>query len=71
MTKDYSGKNFSRKMNKWLLVVNVILLVCSVWLLVANIKYEEYTTAIAMGLVGVVSIANGTLAFLRLKGKKI
>ena len=62
MTKDYSGKNFSRKMNKWLLVVNVILLVCAVWLLVANIKYEEYTTAIAMGLVGVVSIANGTLA---------
>ena len=71
MTKDYSGKNFSRKMNKWLLVVNVILLVCAVWLLVANIKYEEYTTAIAMGLVGVVSIANGTLAFLRLKGNKI
>lgn len=71
MTKDYSGKNFSRKMNKWLLVVNVILLVCAVWLVVANIKYEEYTTAIAMGLVGVVSIANGTLAFLRLKGKKI
>lgn len=71
MTKDYSGKNFSRKMNKWLLAVNVILLVCAVYLLIANIKYEEYTTAIAMGLVGVVSIANGTLAFLRLKGKKI
>ena len=71
MTKDYNGKNFSRKMNKWLLAVNVILLVCGVYLLIANIKYEEYTTAIAMGLVGVVSIANGTLAFLRLKGKKI
>ena len=71
MTKDYSGKQFSRKMNKSLLIVNIILLVCAVWLLVANIKYEEYTTVIAMGLVGVVSIANGTLAFLRLKGKKI
>ena len=45
MTKDYSGKNFSRKMNKWLLAVNVILLVCAVYLLIANIKYEEYTTA--------------------------
>lgn len=71
MTKDYSGKNFSRKMNKGLLIVNIILLVCAVWLLVANIKYEEYTSAIAMGGVAVVSIANGILAFLRLKGKKI
>lgn len=71
MTKDYSGKNFSRKMNKGLLIVNIILLVCAVWLLVVNIKYEEYTSAIAMGGVAIVSIANGTLAFLRLKGKKI
>ena len=71
MTKDYSGKNFARKLNKWLLPVNVILLVCAVYLLIANIKYEEYTTAIAMGLVGIVSIANGTLAFLRLQGRKI
>lgn len=71
MTKDYSGKNFSRKMNKGLLVVNVILLVCAVWLLIVNIQHEEYTPAIGMGLVVVVSIANGTLAFLRLKGKKI
>lgn len=71
MTKDYSGKNFSRKMNKGLLIVNIILLVCAVWLLVANIKYEEYTSAIAMGGVAIVSIANGILAFLRLKGKKI
>lgn len=71
MTKDYSGKQFSRKMNKGLLIVNIILLVCAVWLLVANIKYEEYTSAIAMGGVAIVSIANGILAFLRLKGKKI
>ncbi len=71
MTKDYSGKQFSRKMNKGLLIVNIILLVCAVGLLVANIRYEEYTSAVAMGLVAVVSIANGTLAFLRLKGKKI
>lgn len=71
MTKDYSGKQFSRKMNKSLLIVNIILLVCAVWLLVANIRYEEYTTAVAMGLVVVVALANGTLAFLRLKGKKI
>ena len=69
--KDYSGKNFSRKMNRWLLVVNVVMLVCAVWLLVAHIRYEEYTTAIGMGLVVVVSVANGILAFLRLKGKKI
>lgn len=71
MTKDYSGKKISRKMNKWLLVVNVILLVCSAWLLVANIQHEEYIPAIGMGIVVVVSISNGTLAFLRLKGKKI
>ncbi|CCZ49197.1 MAG TPA: hypothetical protein K8W02_09700 [Mediterranea massiliensis] len=71
MTKDYSGKQFSRKMNKSLLIVNIILLVCAVWLLVANIRYEEYTTAVAMGLVAIVALANGTLAFLRLKGKKI
>lgn len=71
MTKDYSGKRFSRKMNKSLLIVNIILLVCAVELLVANIRYEEYTTAVAMGLVAVVALANGTLAFLRLKGKKI
>lgn len=71
MTKDYSGKRFSRKMNKGLLIVNIILLVCAVGLLVANIRYEEYTTAVAMGLVAVVALANGTLAFLRLKGKKI
>lgn len=71
MTKDYSGKNFSRKMNKGLLIVNLILLVCAVWLLIANIQHEEYTVAIGMGLVGIVSIANGTLAFLRLKGKTI
>lgn len=71
MTKDYSGKQFSRKMNKGLLIVNIILLVCAVGLLVANIRYEEYTTAVAMGLVAVVALANGTLAFLRLKGKKI
>lgn len=71
MTKDYSGKRFSRKMNKSLLIVNIILLICAVWLLVANIRYEEYTTAVAMGLVVVVALANGTLAFLRLKGKKI
>ena len=38
MTKDYSGKQFSRKMNKSLLIVNIILLVCAVWLLVANIR---------------------------------
>ena len=61
MTKDYSGKK----------IVNIILLVCAVWLLIANIQHEEYTVAIGMGLVGIVSIANGTLAFLRLKGKKI
>lgn len=71
MTKDYSGKRFSRKMNKGLLIVNIILLVCAVGLLVANIRYEEYTSAVGMGLVAVVSIVNGTLAFLRLKGKKI
>lgn len=71
MTKDYSGKRFSRKMNKSLLIVNIILLVCAVGLLVANIRYEEYTSAVAMGLVAVVALANGTLAFLRLKGKKI
>lgn len=71
MTKDYSGKRFSRKMNKGLLIVNIILLICDVWLLVANIRYEEYTTAVAMGLVAVVALANGTLAFLRLKGKNI
>ena len=71
MTKDYSGKQFSRKTNKGLLIVNIILLICAVWLLVANIRYEEYTTAVAMGLVAVVALANGTLAFLRLKGKKI
>lgn len=71
MTKDYSGKQFSRKMNKGLLIVNIILLVCAVGLLVANIRYEEYTSAVAMGLVAVVALANGTLAFLRLKGKKI
>lgn len=71
MTKDYSGKQFSRKMNKSLLIVNIILLVCAVWLLVANIRYEEYTTAVAMGFVAIVALANGTLAFLRLKGKKI
>ena len=71
MTKDYSGKQFSRKMNKNLLIANIILLVCAVWLLVANIRYEEYTTAVAMGLVAIVALANGTLAFLRLKGKKI
>ncbi len=71
MTKDYSGKQFSRKMNKGLLIVNIILLICAVGLLVANIRYEEYTSAVAMGLVAVVALANGTLAFLRLKGKKI
>lgn len=71
MTKDYSGKQFSRKMNKGLLIVNIILLVCAVGLFVANIRYEEYTSAVGMGLVAVVSIVNGTLAFLRLKGKKI
>lgn len=71
MTKDYSGKQFSRKMNKGLLIVNIILLVCAVGLLVANIRYEEYTSAVAMGLVAIVALANGTLAFLRLKGKKI
>ncbi len=71
MTKDYSGKRFSRKMNKSLLIVNIILLICAVWLLVANIRYEEYTTAVAMGLVAVVALASGMLAFLRLKGKKI
>lgn len=71
MTKDYSGKNLSRRMNKGLLIVNLILLVCAVWLMIVNIRYEEYTTAVAMGLVGLVSVVNGILAILRLKGKKI
>lgn len=71
MTKDYSGKNLSRRMNTGLLIVNLILLVCAVWLMIANLRYEEYTIAVAMGLVGLVAIANGVSAVLRLKGKKI
>lgn len=71
MTKDYSGKNLSRRMNTGLLIVNLILLVCAVWLMIANIQHEEYTIAVAMGLVGLVAIANGVSAVLRLKGKKI
>ena len=58
-------------MNTGLLIVNLILLVCAVWLMIANLRYEEYTIAVAMGLVGLVPIANGVSAVLRLKGKKI
>lgn len=71
MTKDYSGKNLSRKALYWILVINFILLVCALWLLVANIRYNEITSAIAMGLVAVVAIFNGVVSILRLRGKKI
>ncbi len=71
MTRDYSGKHFSRKMNKGLLITNLILLVCALGLMIANIHYDEVTVAIGMGLVVLVSAINSTLAILRLKGKKI
>lgn len=69
MTKDYSGKKLSRKANRWLLIVNLILLVCAVWLLIANVRHDEITPAIAMACVVVVTIYNGVVAFLRLIGK--
>lgn len=69
--KDYSGKNLSPRMNRWLLVVNIILLICSVWLVVANIQHNEISSAVCMGIVGVVALFNGILAWLRLLGKKI
>lgn len=69
--KDYSGKNLSPRMNRWLLVVNIILLICSVWLVVANIQHDEISLAVCMGIVGVVALFNGILAWLRLLGKKI
>ena len=69
--KDYSGKNLSPRMNRWLLVVNIILLVCSVWLVVANIQHDEISSAVCMSIVGVVALCNGILAWLRLLGKKI
>lgn len=50
MTKDYSGKNLSRKAMRWLLVVNLILLACAVWLLVENIRHDELVLPLAWAL---------------------
>lgn len=50
MTKDYSGKNLSRKAMRWLLVVNLILLACAVWLLVENIRHDELVLPSAWAL---------------------
>ena len=70
MTKAYSGKSLSRKATRWLLVVNLILLVCAVWLLVANIRHDELVFAIGMGFVVLLTLYNSIAFILRLKGKK-
>lgn len=70
MTKDYSGKNLSRKAMRCLLVVNLILLACAVWLLVENIRHDELVFAIGMGFVVVLTLYNSAAFVLRLKGKK-
>lgn len=53
-----------------MLVVNLILLVCAVWLLVANIRHDELVFAIGMGFVVLLTLYNSIAFILRLKGKK-
>lgn len=55
---------------RWLLVVNLILLACAVWLLVENIRHDELVFAIGMGFVVVLTLYNSAAFVLRLKGKK-
>ena len=71
MKRDYSGKNFSRKMNKGLLIANAIVFLFAAAALGVAIYYEEVVISIAMTLVMVASAGNVIMSWLRLKGKKL
>lgn len=71
MKRDYSGKSFSRKMNKGLLIVNVILFFIAAAALGVAIYHEELVISIAMLLVMVASAGNAIMSWLRLKGKRL
>lgn len=71
MKRDYSGKNFSRKMNKGLLVTNIIVFFLAAAVLGGSLYYEEEVSVVAMLLVMIVSAGNAIMSFLRLKGKRL
>lgn len=79
MKKDLSGgtknqlspKFHSPKLNKTLLVLNVILCPVALFLCAANLYYKEYGSAACMLGVAIVTAANAVLAWKRLKGKTI
>ena len=71
MKRDYSGKNFSRKMNKGLLIANVIVFLFAAVALGVAIYHDEVVIFIAMTLVMVASAGNVVMSWLRLKGKKL
>lgn len=71
MKRDYSGKNFSRKMNKGLLIANLIVFLFAAAALGVAIYHEEVVISIAMTLVMVASAGNVVMSWLRLKGKKL
>lgn len=71
MKRDYSGKSFSRKMNKGLLIVNVILFFIAAVALGVAIYHEEVVISIAMTLVMVASAGNAIMSWLRLKGRRL
>lgn len=65
--RDYSGRRMSRKMNKVLLVINIVLFFIAAAVLAGNLYYEETVGSVAMLLVMLVSCGNAFSCWRNLK----
>lgn len=69
--KDYSGKNLPRKMNKILLITNLVLFLLALGIGIASMYYGETTSWVGMMLVMLVAVTNIVVSWKRLRGKNI
>ena len=68
--RDYSGRRMSRKMNKVLLTVNIVLFFVAATVLAGNLYYEETVGTVAMLLVMMAACYNAFNSWRNLKEKK-